>query len=141
MRWHSDEWIQRVSEFLKPVVEKTHKEFYRRANSYASAKAGALRYEKSKKGIEVRKKVSVLRQSRFFKFRVPEQEQEMIWIFYEDCPEGYVVDHIFPLSKVGLHTLSNLQWIPRFTNSRKSNKILPFLSQYAHCRLDIKELI
>jgi len=42
---------------------------------------------------------------------------------YENCPEGYEVDHIIPISKGGLHHQDNLQYLPWQTNRRKSNKL------------------
>jgi len=44
--------------------------------------------------------------------------------FYLNCPIGYEVDHIIPISKGGLHTLENLQYLTISENRRKSNKIL-----------------
>jgi 5-methylcytosine-specific restriction endonuclease McrA len=44
--------------------------------------------------------------------------------FYLNCPVGYEVDHIIPISKGGLHCLSNLQYLTISENRRKSNKIL-----------------
>ena len=44
--------------------------------------------------------------------------------FYANCPKGYEVDHIIPISKGGLHTLENLQYLTVSENRRKSNKIL-----------------
>jgi 5-methylcytosine-specific restriction endonuclease McrA len=44
--------------------------------------------------------------------------------FYLNCPKGYEVDHIIPISKGGLHTLENLQYLTISENRRKSNKIL-----------------
>ena len=44
--------------------------------------------------------------------------------FYNNCPEGYEVDHIIPISKGGLHDLSNLQYLTIQENRKKSNKIL-----------------
>jgi 5-methylcytosine-specific restriction endonuclease McrA len=44
--------------------------------------------------------------------------------FYLNCPEGYEVDHIIPISKGGLHTLENLQYLTVSENRKKSNKIL-----------------
>jgi hypothetical protein len=42
--------------------------------------------------------------------------------FYDYCPKGYEVDHIIPISKGGLHSLENLQYLTRSENRRKSNK-------------------
>ena len=43
--------------------------------------------------------------------------------FYANCPNGYEVDHIVPISKGGLHSLSNLQYLPWLDNRRKSDKL------------------
>jgi 5-methylcytosine-specific restriction endonuclease McrA len=44
--------------------------------------------------------------------------------FYINCPNGYEVDHIHPVSKGGLHTLENLQYLTISENRKKSNKIM-----------------
>ena len=44
--------------------------------------------------------------------------------FYDNCPAGYEVDHIIPISKGGLHTLENLQYLTIRENRQKSNKML-----------------
>ena len=44
--------------------------------------------------------------------------------FYLNCPDGYEVDHIMPISKGGAHSLENLQYLTKEENRRKSNKIL-----------------
>lgn len=46
---------------------------------------------------------------------------------YENCPEGYEVDHIYPLQGVnscGLHVENNLQYLTIEENRKKSNKLV-----------------
>lgn len=45
---------------------------------------------------------------------------------YRECPEGYHVDHIYPLKSpvmCGLHVENNLQYLPALDNMRKGNRI------------------
>ena len=59
------------------------------------------------------------------KFQTPADENiSALQEYYANCPKGYEVDHIIPISKGGLHSLSNLQYLTKEDNRRKSNKIL-----------------
>jgi 5-methylcytosine-specific restriction endonuclease McrA len=51
-------------------------------------------------------------------------DRKAIQEFYANCPVGYEVDHIIPISKGGLHDLSNLQYLTRSENRKKHNKVL-----------------
>ena len=53
----------------------------------------------------------------------PDTDREAIRQFYNNCPSGYDVDHIIPISKGGLHTLSNLQYLTASENRSKGNKL------------------
>jgi 5-methylcytosine-specific restriction endonuclease McrA len=54
----------------------------------------------------------------------PNVDRKAIQEFYANCPKGYEVDHIIPISKGGLHDISNLQYLTITENRRKNNKIL-----------------
>jgi 5-methylcytosine-specific restriction endonuclease McrA len=53
----------------------------------------------------------------------PDADRKAITEFYKNCPVGHEVDHIIPISKGGLHTLNNLQYLTASENRKKSNKI------------------
>jgi 5-methylcytosine-specific restriction endonuclease McrA len=80
------------------------------------------------KGDEHRKKMSALRQSKYRakKLRVvdPTANKEKIKKIYLDCPEGYEVDHIVPLSKGGKHHEDNLQYLTIKDNRSKNNRLV-----------------
>lgn len=61
--------------------------------------------------------------------RVPKwADLKAIKQFYNNCPNGYEVDHIYPLqgkTVSGLHVIQNLQYLPIKSNRSKGNKF-PF---------------
>lgn len=58
------------------------------------------------------------------KFQTPIDENlKDIKEFYLNCPKGYEVDHIVPISKGGLHSLPNLQYLLATDNRKKSAKL------------------
>jgi len=59
------------------------------------------------------------------KYQTPiDEDLSSIKLFYQNCPKGYEVDHIIPISKGGLHSLKNLQYLTISENRKKSNKIV-----------------
>lgn len=68
---------------------------------------------------------TVLQQQKRAKRVVPWSEIKEIEEFYENCPDGYEVDHIIPLqgkTVSGLHVIRNLQYLLAFDNKSKGNK-------------------
>lgn len=53
----------------------------------------------------------------------PDADIPAMQLFYINCPIGYEVDHKIPISKGGLHTMSNLQYLTISENRKKSNKV------------------
>lgn len=51
-------------------------------------------------------------------------DRKLIREIYINCPPGYEVDHIIPISKGGLHHQDNLQYLTAEENRKKSNKII-----------------
>lgn len=54
----------------------------------------------------------------------PDADPIKIKTIYKNCPEGYEVDHIIPLSLGGWHHEDNLQYLLAIENRRKSNKFI-----------------
>lgn len=51
------------------------------------------------------------------------EEKTAILEIYKNCPKGYEVDHIVPLSKGGKHHPSNLQYLTISENRKKGAKL------------------
>lgn len=52
----------------------------------------------------------------------PTADRNVMKEFYKNCPEGYEVDHVIPLSKGGLHHQDNLQYLIVKENRSKGNR-------------------
>ena len=86
-----------------------------------------LNPEKLKKSKEhllaMRRKDQANRRARIKNSTPPDADMQKIKEIYLNCPEGYEVDHIIPLSKGGLHHQDNLQYLTANENRRKGNRI------------------
>ncbi len=60
------------------------------------------------------------------------EEKKLIGRFYINCPKGYEVDHIIPVSRGGKHRLSNLQYLTKEENSKKGCRILEEIKPSSH---------
>jgi hypothetical protein len=78
-------------------------------------------------------------QLRAKKYKYAKGRQTVKWndelvmkMIYEDCPEGYHVDHIIPVqgkNVSGLHVHTNLQYLLAADNIKKGNKYEDYLRQ------------
>ena len=59
------------------------------------------------------------------KYQTPVDENLLIIKeFYKNCPDGFEVDHIHPISRGGAHSISNLQYLTVSDNRKKWCKIM-----------------
>jgi 5-methylcytosine-specific restriction endonuclease McrA len=49
----------------------------------------------------------------------PDIDIKILQQIYLDCPKGYEVDHIIPISRGGLHSPENLQYLTVSENRQK----------------------
>ncbi len=83
------------------------------------------KYDKTDEGKYASSKKNATRRGKFKQacMDLGWDEKKLIGRFYKNCPQGYEVDHIVPISKGGKHCLSNLQYLTKEENRRKSNKL------------------
>ena len=92
--------------------------------------SNACQQKTRKKSSEEQKAANAARQAKYrakhgyLRAYAPDADREAIKEFYINCPEGYEVDHIMPLSKGGLHHEDNLQYLTIRENRSKGNKMV-----------------
>ena len=80
---------------------------------YRKTETGRIAYRNSSAKRRIRENVAIL----------SKEEKELLLFIYKNCPEGYQVDHIIPISLNGQHIPNNLQYLPKEVNLRKSNSL------------------
>ena len=95
------------------------------SKKFCSIRCGA---ESRITSVEIQKKNNAIRQSRYRskKYRSvdPTANIDKIKQIYQNCPNGYEVDHVMPLSKGGRHHENNLQYLTIKENRKKGNRVL-----------------
>lgn len=113
------DFINRCNEMFREQAEIAYEDH--RTNHNIKQK----KYFRTEQGIFAKRKGDYIRRSKLkssFK-DLSWEEKKLIGKFYKNCPEGYEVDHIIPISKGGKHILSNLQYLTREENRRKLAKL------------------
>ncbi len=122
------DFISRCEKDLQEAKKQKHINdlaAYKRHNDKLKTKQDRRKYFNSEKGKWATSRSQYARRINFEKAceDLTWYEKMLIGKFYQNCPEGYEVDHIIPVSRGGLHTLSNLQYLTKDENRRKSNKL------------------
>ena len=122
------DFVQRAKIVCKESAEERYKESYNNKwiNKHKDVRRAVIKkYCQTEKGKFATSKRNFQRRVNY-KFSCESltwEEKKLIGKFYKNCPEGYEVDHIIPISKGGLHQLSNLQYLTKEENRKKSAKL------------------
>jgi len=104
---------------LKPLSDEHKKKISNSLKIDLSSLSEAELLELDKKKKAANKAGVYLYRARL-KNAIPEDSDlKLIKLIYENCPEGYHVDHIVALASGGLHHQDNLQYLEKSENCRK----------------------
>lgn len=125
-----EEWIKKMNEWASPIADELNlpkKKYNDTYNKTEASRISKKKYYGSQKGKDACKRRTAIynRRIRDLAKSLNEQEKESIKLFYVNCPQGYHVDHIIPISKGGLHHINNLQYLPAYENWSKGNRVFP----------------
>jgi hypothetical protein len=133
-RWYDQENKDEVKEYKRRYYQENRekiakkKKEWRQKNSDYKKEYNKEYYRKNKEEFLTR---VVKRRARKLQATPPWTnliDEYMIRLIYQNCPEGYHVDHIVPLQGVtvrGLHVPWNLQYLPAEENTSKGNRYWP----------------
>ena len=113
----------RFEAIQKYLATEKGQEMLRRHEESDVAKERYKRYYQSPGGKAISRSNAALRRSKLHNPDLTVEQKEQIKYIYENCPAGHEVDHIMPLSRGGLHTPENLQYLTIRENRQKGAKI------------------
>ena len=131
---HNQDILDFIKRTQSPEFQEKVKEYCREMNYIANKwqrenpekqRLCMKKFYYTKKGCDSRAKQQKNRRERFKIAceNISWEEMELIGEFYRNCPLGYEVDHIIPISRGGKHCLSNLQYLTRLENAKKGYKL------------------
>ena len=106
------------------------KEKERRYEKSDSRKAAKKKHRQTDRGKAVSRALAAKRRATKIMATPSWANLEKIKEIYKNCPEGYHVDHIYPLKSeyvCGLHVENNLQYLTAAENCGKGNKFELYL--------------
>lgn len=128
------DFLDRAKEICEREYQAIYEEYLRKKriltnkwnnNNRDKLRESIKKYSITEKGLYASSKRNATRKGKYKSACVDLswEERKLIGKFYKNCPEGYEVDHIIPISKGGKHCLSNLQYLTREENRSKSAKL------------------
>lgn len=124
------EFIQRCQgKEFQEVVKDHHRQFRNKRNKWVNENRSRVNEWKNKylqtekgKGSSIKRSQTRRKREKILKSLLSRKQKEEIKEFYFNRPEGYHVDHIIPISKGGIHHISNLQYLKPKENLKKGSK-------------------
>ena len=118
------DFIERCKVILKDSIKETEINNYNKIwlNQHPEKRRECIkRYSETEKGRYACSKRNAKRKKYYESAckDLTSEERKLIGDFYKNCPSGYEVDHIIPVSKGGKHKLSNLQYLTKENNRKK----------------------
>jgi hypothetical protein len=113
----------RYSEHIHPAIGKSgwkHSDDMKEMKRQKSIEAWNKKGRVSEKHKKARNKANVYAYRARLRNAIPEDANlKLIQRIYENCPDGYHVDHMIALASNGQHHQDNLQYLPISENCRK----------------------
>ena len=94
---------------------------YREENKEKESERVRNHYQRNKSSYRAR---DAIRRADMLAATPDDADLKIIRLIYENCPDGYEVDHIVPIDRGGLHHQDNLAYLPMSINRSKGTKLV-----------------